>query len=160
MGMRSRRGFTVIEIMIVVTIIGLLATLAVPHFRKIRRRAQDAAFINNLRILSDSVFEQYAIEHGGYPADAPPGVIPAGVEPYMARRVDWENGTPIGGQWNWDRGATRADKINGVYASIEAVGVGRTSEQMRELDGECDDGNLLTGMFRQTPSGYMQIMEH
>jgi hypothetical protein len=31
---------------------------------------------------------------------------------------------------------------------------------MRELDGEFDDGNLLTGMFRQTPTGYMQIMEH
>ncbi|MDP6631058.1 MAG: type II secretion system protein [Kiritimatiellia bacterium] len=158
--MSSKRGFTVIEIMIVVTIIGLLATLAVPHFRKIRRRARNAVFINNLRILSDSVFEQYAIENGGYPADAPPGVIPAGIQPYMARRVHWEEGTPIGGQWNWDRGATRTDKINGVYASIEAVGVSRTADQMRELDGEFDDGNLLTGMFRQTPTGYMQIMEH
>jgi len=150
---------TLIEMMIVVTIIGLLATLAMPNFRKARARAQDARFVNDLRILSDAVLEQYAIENGDYPPDAAAGVIPSGTLPYMARRVDWEDGPPIGGQWDWDRANTRAEKINGVYASLEVVGVSRTAAQMREIDEHIDDGNLLTGRFRQTADGYMQVLE-
>jgi prepilin-type N-terminal cleavage/methylation domain-containing protein len=157
---REKEGLTLTEMMIVVAIIGLLATLAMPNFRKARLRAQNARFVNDLRILTGPVLEQFAIENGDFPPDAAPGIIPTGIAPYMARRVDWEDGTPIGGEWDWDRAATRADKINGVYASLEAIGVGRTTAQMRDIDEEIDDGNLLTGLFRQTADGYMQILEH
>jgi type II secretory pathway pseudopilin PulG len=150
---------SLIEIMIVVTVIGLLATLAIPNFRKARARAQNARFINDLRILTDSVFEQYAIENGDYPSDAAPGVVPTGVAPYLASRFDWADGTPIGGEWNWDRANTRAEKVNGAYASLEAVGVSRTSAQMRDIDEQIDDGDLLSGLFRQTAAGYTQILE-
>lgn len=54
-------GFTLIEIMIVVAIIALLASIAVPAFLRARKRAQAARIMNDLRLI-DSAVDQYAIE--------------------------------------------------------------------------------------------------
>ena len=61
--LNSRRGgFTLVEIMIVVAIIALLATIAVPNFLRARLRSQATACKQDLRML-DAAIEQYAIEN-------------------------------------------------------------------------------------------------
>jgi prepilin-type N-terminal cleavage/methylation domain-containing protein len=55
------RGFTLVEIMIVVAIIALLAAIAVPGFLRARKRAQATKILNDLRLI-DSAIDQYAIE--------------------------------------------------------------------------------------------------
>ncbi len=59
----SSKGFTLVEIMIVVVIIGLLAAMAIPAFQKVRASSQDKAVLNNLRQLS-SAADQYFLEKG------------------------------------------------------------------------------------------------
>jgi len=56
----SKRGFTVLEIMIAVLIIGLLSAIAIPEFAKARERSRQKACINNLRQI-EAAKEQWAM---------------------------------------------------------------------------------------------------
>ena len=58
----NQKGFTLVEIMIVVAIIALLAAIAVPGFMRARKRSQASRILNDLRII-DSAVDQYAIEN-------------------------------------------------------------------------------------------------
>ena len=60
---RSSKGFTLVEIMIVVVIIGLLAAMAIPAFQKVRTSSQDKAVLNNARQLAAAA-DQYFLENG------------------------------------------------------------------------------------------------
>ena len=57
------KGFTLVEIMIVVVIIGLLAAMAIPAFQKVRSASQDKTVLNNARQLSAAA-DQYYLENG------------------------------------------------------------------------------------------------
>jgi len=58
---KNRGGFTLVEIMIVVAIIALLASIAVPSFLRARKRAQATKIVEEARII-DAAIDQYAIE--------------------------------------------------------------------------------------------------
>ncbi len=73
-----KAGFTLVEIMIVVAIIGLLAAIAIPNFVKARATSQANACINNLRQI-DAAAQEFALERGkttgaaiSYPTDLTP----------------------------------------------------------------------------------------
>ena len=65
-----KAGFTLVEIMIVVAIIGLLAAIAIPNFVKARSTSQANACINNLRQI-DSAKQQWVLEKGKQSTDTP-----------------------------------------------------------------------------------------
>jgi len=60
--LRSRKGFTLVEIMIVVAIIGLLIAIALPNFVKARNTAREKLCFNNLRLVGHAA-EQYIIDN-------------------------------------------------------------------------------------------------
>jgi prepilin-type N-terminal cleavage/methylation domain-containing protein len=151
--MGRRAGFTMVEIMIVVSIISLLTVIVVPSFQRARQRAQNAKLVNGLRIATDA-FQMYATEHGDHPPDVNRGTVPAGMDLYFGPTFDFAKSTPIGGNWDWDY------KQFGFTAGISIIGSGATTTRMSEIDATIDDGDLNTGGFQNTAADrYTSIIE-
>jgi prepilin-type N-terminal cleavage/methylation domain-containing protein len=145
------RGFTLVELLIVVIILGLLAVMVIPAFGTNRHESQDRTFATDQRIFCEC-FQLYRFENGTWPADQTPGVFP----PEMASRIkpaQWTAQTPIGGSWDWDY------LQFGVTAGLSVFQPDRTEAEMATLDEIVDDGSIASGSFRTRLDGYIFIIE-
>ncbi len=102
----NTRGFTLVEIMIVVAIIGMLAAIAIPNFVKARTQSQKTACINNLRQI-DGAIQQWALENKKGSAST---VTYANISDYLRNSVT----CPAGG-------STFADSYTIVNVSTKPV---------------------------------------
>lgn len=66
-GQRTRHGFTLLELIVVIAIIGILAAIAVPNYMQTPTRAREAVLLTNLRTLRE-VIDQHNADRGGYPS--------------------------------------------------------------------------------------------
>jgi len=146
---RHSSGFTLVEIMVVVVIIGLLAAMAIPGFTKSRSRSQATAVVNNLRVYG-SAFEVYALEVGTWPPDQNRGVIPPGMEGQLPRFTEE---THVGGAYDWDPG------MFGYTAAVSIVDIQAGGGVLSEVDKILDDGDPSSGQVVISGNRLTYILE-
>lgn len=141
-------AFTLVEIMVTVTIISLLAAAAIPAFQAVKRKTLATTVANDLRTFS-SAFDAYAHEMGGWPAEVAAGVLP----PEMVNRLKataWTRVTPAGGQYNWDYKQIHAGTRYTAAIAISSTALSPVNldpDLLLAIDRLIDDGNLATGNF-------------
>jgi type II secretory pathway pseudopilin PulG len=150
--MSRKDGYSVIELLLVVVIIGDLALIAVPFFMRARKAAQDSQFLNDLRTCVSAV-ELFATENTRYPPEVGPTVLPTGLGIYL-NKLRWDQANSLNGQWDWDY------RANGVIAGVSVVLSIEDDVRMQDIDERMDNGALVTGSFRKTgPGRYSYIIE-
>ena len=150
----SQRGFTLLEILIVVILLGILTTIVVAQMDSLIEDTEKAAFVGSIKAIAGHAHVYY-LTTGNYLEDSSSGQLPAGFGPYISRK-DWEKPTPIGGVWD----AEGAGDFPGV---VSAVGVHFNSDAkddayMADIDAILDDGNLSTGAFRKIGGGRFYLL--
>lgn len=81
-------GFSLVETMIVLAIIGILVNLAVPVYKESRLRAQSAAIIGDAHAVRTAV-SNYYLTHDAWPADAQVGVQPPELDSFLDDQILW-----------------------------------------------------------------------
>lgn len=148
---RSAHAFTLVEIMIVVVIIGLLATLAIPAFARVKQRSEVSRFANDLRIFSQGL-ETMMLELGTLPGDPGSGSLAGGhaqLHEYI-NEATYRAPTSLGGVWDIDSDDFGARCVVGVDFGGPPSATELASIQ--SVDTLIDDGDLSTGTFRSFSS--------
>jgi prepilin-type N-terminal cleavage/methylation domain-containing protein len=78
----ARRGFTIIELLVTMAIIGILAGLGMPRYRDVKRRALAAQIIGEFSVVRVAAYNYYA-EKGDFPPDYAEGSPPPGLVPFL-----------------------------------------------------------------------------
>ena len=144
----ERAGWSLVEIAIVVTIIGILAALAIPLFTVLTKRSRISALANDLRTHSGAIL-RYSMDTNDFPADFTSPTIPPELEGHLSH--SWTEPSPVGGNYSWNYvntgnplGSSGYIQITETAADPFTVGLG----DIRKLDEKLDDGNLGSGYLQ------------
>jgi len=132
----NKKGFTLIELMIVIAIIGILAAIAIPNFTRVREKAAERAAVATMQSLIQAM-ESYASMD--FPGDYPQTL--AMLETISANYFEWTdmsgNLTEVGFAGDGDGAYTLVGKIKGVKGDKYAViiDVGKTASVVDAVPG-------------------------
>jgi prepilin-type N-terminal cleavage/methylation domain-containing protein len=150
----TQQGFTLIELLVTVAIIALLASIAIPHYSDLRKRAYIVETAQDLKTLELAIVA-YNHNNNVYPLNVVQGITP--VELVNDGTVDsnfFGNGPPVGGNYDYEG----PDQWGFVALSIRGANK-MTSRDWRSLDKKLDDGDTSTGKFRLNGSTHFYYID-
>lgn len=148
---RSRGGFSLIELLVAVSIVGILAGLAIPNMRNVTFRARATAVQADLNTLRSATLD-YNADLNSWPPDAASGTIPAGLVPFLPEgftfsgdgyELDFENISIPGGLW-YDPSVTR---MVGASVTADDDALGNAIGEVLAGSSVGGSGNTYTVVF-------------
>ena len=126
---RRRAAFTLIELMIAMTIVGLIARIAIPRVAQFRLRARAAHIVADMEVIRSAAFHVVA-DSGVWPVEASLGVVPPVLAPYMPSSLSF---TPEPGvKYAWRLTAMPGgDPAQATAATTMGMGAEVTDDELR-----------------------------
>jgi len=140
-----------VEIAVVVVIIGILAALGLPAYRKVTLKSKATAAINDIRVFA-AAFSSANLQNGGWPVG---GTGPGNIPPEMSSALTdtFTKPSPIGGKYEWISNTT-------YKAAIGITINGSTDMELLEVfDRMLDDGETSTGNVKIVMSDIVYVIE-
>lgn len=145
--MRQNQGFSLLEVLIVVTIISAIATIAMPNLLKAIDRGRQSSTMADMRTIGTTL-ERYAVDHLSYPTSPDLEKLRSEVQPEYVKRLPTRDG--------W--GHLFVLEVDAEGASFELRSPGKDGEvQEAELVEVTHDVSadivMVDGVFVQRPVG-------
>ena len=129
---RRRLGFTFVEILISMIIVGCLSAIAVPKYIDLKRRANTTKVIGDIQVVRVAVMSFFA-DSSYFPAESGPGEIPNNLARYLPVGFTFQRTGWTLDYENWDvgpTGFTSASALIGVTVVTDDVALGETTSRV------------------------------
>ncbi|MEM7625829.1 MAG: prepilin-type N-terminal cleavage/methylation domain-containing protein [Planctomycetota bacterium] len=147
---RPASAFTLVEVLIVVVILGVLASIVIPQFADATAQSNRSVFAANIKEYAKAA-QLFRFDTGEYLEDSASGAVPTGFDNYIDA-TKWQAGTPIGGVWD-----AEYQDVGGFTSAVgvhfNGTGSTRDDLYMTSIDELIDDGDLAIGVFRRIADG-------
>ena len=145
---RSESGFTLVELLVVMLILGLLAAIAIPSFFNQRDKARDADAKSAARTAQTAI-ETYATDHGGEYLGADPAALGA-IEETLQEAVDEGRLTVPTATADDYQVSVQSETEENTFSILRTAGV-VTYECLTENNDGCPDGGDWSGDVEAAP---------
>ena len=116
-----RHGFTLIELMIVVLVVAIVATIAMPHYEQVLLKARAAEVVGQMDAIRVAAYN-YFLENEGWPEDVSRGIVPAELVDYLPADFTFDRGEYL---LDWDHwvmpDGTPSNPDTGILVGISLV---------------------------------------
>jgi prepilin-type N-terminal cleavage/methylation domain-containing protein len=127
---RPRVGFSLIELIITMSIVAMLSSIAVPKFRDVRRRATATQIMGDFDVLRHAALSFY-VDSGYFPDPVGPGRAPPGLEKYLPNQFDLAKPLWTMNYESWSASEAEAFNATGTVVGITVTtpdeNLGRTA---------------------------------
>jgi len=148
--MTRRSGFTFVELMIAMTVVGILATVAVPKYIDLKRRANTTKVLGDFQTVRVAVMSFYA-DSSYFPEEVGAGIAPPHLQKYLPEgfqfnrpqwSLDYEN-------WNVgpESGLSNSGSLIGVSVTTQDPELGEAASRLLGNVPQFNVGNTYTFMI-------------
>jgi len=134
---RNRSGFTLIELMIVIMIIGILLNISLPNYISVKKKAHAARIVSDYKIVRDAAILYHA-DTGRWPSTSRAGRPPKQLIEYLPKDFSWDLGPELSVRYRWLNFARRRRLRRRLGGSVGLIVYSKDRSLLKAIQGVYD----------------------